>query len=162
MTDKEMCILEKHGGDKKGQRLDTVKGIIAAVVIVILFAPSATGAHLLERRIPDMELNTFRSSAPFVMSAILTLISRELPLIRRDEILATVLYTGDIFIAALFYFVAITILQAALAACVAYISMMISALFIFSLCCNEKITLRNVMFALISVLGVVMVYRLHA
>ena len=154
-----MSILEKHGGDKKGQRLDTVKGIIAAVVIVILFASSATAVQLLERRIPDMELNTFRSAAPFVMSAILTLIPRELPLIGRDEILATVLYTVDIFIAALFYFVAISMLPAAVAACVAYTSMMISALFIFSLCWNEKITTRNVMFALISVPGVVMVIQ---
>ena len=65
----------------------------------------------------------------------------------------------DIFIAVLFYFVAITILPAALAACISYTSMMISALFVFSLCWNEKITMRNIMFALISVLGVVMVIQ---
>ena len=79
MTEEKMYILENHGGDQTGQRLDTVKGIMEAVVIVILFASSTTAVQLLERRIPLMELNTFRSAAPFVMSAILTLISKEWP-----------------------------------------------------------------------------------
>ena len=159
MTEEKKYILENHGGDQRGQRLDTLKGIVAAVVIVILFASSTTAVQLLERRIPDMELNTFRSAAPFMMSTILTLISKEWPLVRHDEIFATAMYTVDIFIAALFYFVAFTILPAALAACISYTSMMISALFVFSLCWNEKITMRNIMFALISVLGVVMVIQ---
>ena len=72
---------------------------------------------------------------------------------------ATVLYTVDIFISALFFFVAISLLPAALISCISYTSSVVSALFVFSLCWNEKITMRNVVFALISVLGVVMVIQ---
>ena len=106
-----------------------------------------------------MELNTFRSAGPFLSCAILTVISKQCPLIGRDEILATVLYTVDIFISALFFFVAISLLPAALVSCVSYISSVVSALFVFSLCWNEKITMKNVMFALISVIGVVLVIQ---
>ena len=160
MTEEKTYLVENQkDGERTGQRVDTVKGIVAAFVIVILFACSATAVQLLERRIPDMELNTFRSAGPFLTCAILTVVSKQCPLIGRDEILATVLYTVDIFISALFFFVAISLLPAALVSCVSYTSSVVSALFVFSLCWNEKITLRNVMFALISVLGVVMVIQ---
>ena len=159
MAEEKTYLVEKQKDDERRGRLDTVKGMLAAVVIVILFACSATAVQLLERRIPDMELNTFRSAGPFLACTILTVIAKQCPLIGRDEILATVLYTVDIFISALFYFVAVFLLPAALVACVTYTSSVISSLFIFSLCWNEQITMRNVMFALISVLGVVMVIQ---
>ena len=159
MTEEKTYLVEKKKDGERTGRLDTVKGIIAAFVIVIIFACSATAVQLLERRIPDMELNTFRSAGPFLSGAILTVISKQCPLIGGDEILATVLYTVDIFISALFFFVAISLLPAALVSCVSYTSSVVSALFVFSLCWNENITMRNVMFAMISVLGVVMVIQ---
>ena len=149
---------EQEDPERKG-RLDAVKGVIPAVIIVILFATSATAVQLLERRIPDLELNTFRSAGPFLTCAIFTVISRNWPLVPREEILATVLYELDIFIGALSYFAGISLLPAALASCITYTSGVVSALFAFSLFGNEKITMRNVMFALISVLGVVMVVQ---
>ena len=160
MAEENMCLFKKEEqSEVTGERFNALKGIIAAVIIVLLWASSATAVQLLERRIPDMELNTFRSATPFLACGALTLMSKEWPLVQREEIVATVLYTLDIFIAALFYFVAITLLPAALVACVTYTSSVISALFIFSICWNEKFTMRNILFALISVLGVVMVIQ---
>ena len=160
MTEENECLVEKDEQDKvRGVSFDTIKGIIAAFVMVLLWATSAAAVQLLERRIPDVELNMFRCATPFLACATLILISKEWPLVQKDEIGATVLYTVDIFISALFYFVAISLLPAALVACITYTSSVVSALFIFSLCWNEKITMRNVMFALISVLGVVMVIQ---
>ena len=161
MAEENLGLVEKEvEGKVKGVLFDTLKGIIAAFGIVLLWATSATAVQLVERRIPDMELNTFRCATPFLACGTLTLISREWPLVQKEEIGATVLYTVDIFVSALFYFVAISLFPAALVACITYTSSVVSALFIFSLCWNEKITMRNVMFALISVLGVVMVIQL--
>ena len=160
MAAENVSLVEKdEQGKLRGVSFDTLKGIIAAFVMVLLWATSAAAVQLLERRIPDVELNTFRCATPFLACATLNLISREWPLIQREEIGATVLYIVDIFISALFYFVAISLLPAALVACITYTSSVVSALFLFSLCWNEQITMRNVMFALISVLGVVMVIQ---
>ena len=154
-------------GSEKEQLLDketksyfsTIKGIAAAFGIVILFASSATAVQLLERRIPDMELNSCRCAAALIGSGITFLISRDYPLIPRDEISATVVYTVNIFISALFYFVAVSLLPIALAACVTYTSGVVSALFIFSMCWHEKLILRNVLLSMVSVAGVVLVIQ---
>ena len=44
--------------------LTSVKGLVAAFTVVILHATSATCVQLLERRIPDLELNAFRCGIP--------------------------------------------------------------------------------------------------
>ena len=65
----------------KGECLVTVKGFFAALIIVLLWVSSATAVQLSERRIPDMELNTFRSAAPFWTCATLTLMSKKIPFV---------------------------------------------------------------------------------
>ena len=57
-------LLEKDNNAKS--YLESLKGIIAVFSVVILNTISASCVQLLGRRIPDFELNTFRSAVPLI------------------------------------------------------------------------------------------------
>ena len=70
-------LLGDEQSPNRGSIVDTLKGIIAAFTTVILHAIGATWVQLLQRRIPDLELNMFRSVAPFLMYSVYFLICRK-------------------------------------------------------------------------------------
>ena len=98
--------------EKRKRRLQSFKGVIATFAQVLLFTASATSVQLLERRIPDLELNTFRNAVPALLYALGILFTRKWPVIQRDKIMITFLYTVVTFMNGLFFFIAITLLPA--------------------------------------------------
>ena len=71
---------EEDNEDNKGRKrcLQSLKGVIATFAQVLLFTASATSVQLLERRIPDLELNTFRNAVPAVLYALGHFIHKEI------------------------------------------------------------------------------------
>ena len=57
-------FLQKNDTEKS--YFESFKGIIAVFSVVILYTASATCVQLLERRIPDLELNAFRCGIPLI------------------------------------------------------------------------------------------------
>ena len=84
-----------------------VKGISCALADAICNAASATCVQLLERRIPDLELNTFRNGIPLVLYSIVFLLMRSWPVIERRQIGVTFLYTVVAFLSASMFFIAV-------------------------------------------------------
>ena len=143
----------------RGSIVDTLKGIIAAFTTVILHAIGATCVQLLQRRIPDLELNMFRSVAPFLMYSLYFLIKCNWPIIESDKIGITSLYIVTSFTSILCYFVAVSLLPATLVSCVATVSCLVSGLMLFSCVREERITLKRISFAAICIFGVIMVIQ---
>ena len=146
-------LLGDDQSPNRGSIVDTLKGIIAAFTTVILHAVGATCVQLLQRRIPDLELNMFRSVAPFLMYSLYFLIKCNWPIIERDKIGITSLYIVTSFTSILFYFVAVSLLPAALVSCVATVSCLVSGLMLFSCVGEERITLKRISFAAICIFG---------
>ena len=70
---------EQDNEDNKGRKrcLQSFRGVTATFAQVLLFTASATSVQLLERRIPDLELNTFRNAVPAVLYAMGILFTRK-------------------------------------------------------------------------------------
>ena len=152
-------LLGDEQSPKRGSIVDTLKGIIAAFTTVIMHAIGATCVQLLQRRIPDLELNMFRSVAPFLMYSLYFLIKCNWPIIKRDKIGITSLYIVTSFTSILCYFVAVSLLPAALVSCVSTVSCLVSGLMLFSCVGEERITLKRILFAAICIFGVIMVIQ---
>ena len=136
-----------------------LKGIICALADAVCNAVSSTCVQLLERRIPDLELNTFRNAIPLVLYAIVFLLMRRWPVIERGKIGITLLYTVVTFVCATLFFIAVSLLPAATATTTFSTTFIVFGLFIFSLCWNEQITLSNVLYATLCVSGVTLVIQ---
>ena len=152
-------LLGDDQSPNRGSIVDTLKGIIAAFTTVILHAVGATCVQLLQRRIPDLELNMFRSVAPFLMYSLYFLIKYQWPIIERGKIGITSLYIMTSFTSILCYFIAVSLLPAALVSCVATVSCLVSGLMLFSCVGEERITLKRISFAAICLFGVIMVIQ---
>ena len=149
---------EEEEGDVESRKYFRLcSGIIAAFGSAILFTSSATSVQLLERRIPDFELNIFRFGVPLLFSLIYLIFSKQYPIIERGKIRTTIFYGFIVFIASFCYFVAVSLLPAALVASLQNASSIIVSLAFFSLWWDERITVSKTLFAVICIIGVVMV-----
>ena len=139
--------------------LESVKGIIAVLSAVILYTASATCVQLLERRIPDLELNTFRCGIPLIFYSIGLIMVERWPIIDRSEIGGTLLYSLVGSSSKMGGLVAVTFLPAAAVSCLYSTSTIIFGLLLFSLLLKEAVTVKKVLFAVMSVCGVILVVQ---
>ena len=147
-----------YKGDN-GNYMQTIKGIVSVFTAVILLTASAISVQLLERRIPDLELNAFRSSTPLLCYSIGILITRKWPVISRSEIKVTVVYTVQTFLSGLCAFVSVSLLPIAFVQCVIQTVNITTGLCLFSLFWNEKLEIKSVLFAAMCICGVVLVIQ---
>ena len=145
--------------EKRKRRLQSFKGVIATFAQVLLFVASATSVQLLERRIPDLELNTFRNAVPAVLYTLGILYTRKWPVIQRDKIVITFLYTFVTFMNGLFFFIAVTLLPAGIVSSVVNTSCILFSLVAFSLCSNERVTPKAVLLSILCVCGVILIIQ---
>ena len=68
----------------------TFKEIMAAFTFALLLATSGASVQLLERRIPDLELNGIRSFTPLVLSAIWMIFKRKFPAVPRKDLCSVI------------------------------------------------------------------------
>ena len=76
-------LLEDTLLEEKQGTVQKAKGIFTACVWVICMVISIVSVQLLERRIPDFELNAARCALPFLLSTMFMVARRKLPLIAR-------------------------------------------------------------------------------
>ena len=152
-------LLEKEKADKRSC-LKKALGIIAVFSMVILFSTSATCVQLLERRIPDLELNTFRLGIPLLFYTIGLIILRKWPMIERSEIGTALFFSFFTSGSGTAYLCRCDIPPAAAAVfCVSTTSTIVVGLFLFRLCWTEEITPKKVLFAAMAVCGVILVIQ---
>ena len=131
VSDAETGQLLQNEGSKRSY-LKTATGIIAVFTAVILFSVSDTCVQLVERRIPDLEMNTFRSGIPLMFCTSVMLILQRWPIIEVSKIVAILAYSLANFCSSLSQFVAVSFLPAAEAFCVCCTSAIVWGLFIFA------------------------------
>ena len=156
-------LLKKQGNETQTSfpHFDWIKakGVTAIFIVVLLITISATSVQLLERRIPDLELNTFRSGIPLVCYIIALAILKKWPRVERCEIGTILGYATVTSFLALGQFIAVTFLPAATVFCVAITGTIISGLVLFALCWDEGVRLSKVLFACLALTGVILVIQ---
>ena len=105
--DEKEALLQEEGGTSF---LQALKGTVLSFTAVFFFTTFATCVQLLERRIPDFELNAFRFGIPLLFYVIKLLIRSEVPKIDRDKWAVTIGYTIAAFVSSFTYFVSVSLL----------------------------------------------------
>ena len=149
----------KSEGKREKGYLRTLKGISGTFVSVIMAVTSASTVQLLERRIPDLELNTYRFALPLVVCSAALLVKRLNPCMERIEMTQTLLYSTAVFMASFFYYVSVTLLPAATASCIMLTANLLGCLVLFSLVHKETMSQWTALSVALCITGLVMVLQ---
>ena len=139
--------------------LDKLKGFIAGLFFLISVTVSATCCQLLERRIPDFELNAIRLVISWTLMVALLMVSRKLPRVEKFNMAIICLYSVTSVSISLGFFIAVTMSALSSVQCIMITSGITSGLFIFRLTLNEKITVKKLFCALLCITGVILVVQ---
>ena len=145
-------------GDKQGV-VQKGKGVLAAFLRLVALVVSSASVQLLERRIPDFELNTVRCAVPFLLSAIGMVTRRQLPVISREEIGSTTLYSLLSSTTSITMYVAVTLLPVSTMQSLRETCNIISGIILFYIFLNEKPTCSVFISASMCICGVILVIQ---
>ena len=148
---------EENQGNSTISYFQKFKGILAIFGTVIVMFSSTTAVQLLERKIPDFELNTLRSITFYFATALGFIIMRKLPVVPKSEILSTLCLGILCFVETTLIYVSVTFISLASAESIRMTSGIASGIIVFSLFWEEKITVKRVIFAFLCIFGVILV-----
>ena len=152
-----------RGGEEKNNTdrplLQTLLGLGASFIWLLLIASAAVSVALLEKRIPDFELNTFRCTGPFIIQLVVILFMRKIPVIPKEELIGASFYILSLLLGSLFYYISFTLLPPALIESFDTAANLTSGLILFYLLNGEKITVTNVLCSVLCMVGAVLVLQ---
>ncbi len=138
---------------------DSLKGILAGILSTISHIMGATSVQLLERRVPDLELQVFRSVAIVLFSILWIVYHLQSPKVPKRDLPATVLYALIISVESTAIYTSFALAPASAAQCSMTTVILLCGLIVFGLCGTEKIGPAKVLFVLLCVAGVVFVIQ---
>ena len=155
-----MC--DNDNKENKGTKLEkytgTIKGLLSVFTVSCLLVLSSTFVQLLDRRIPDFELNALRSMAGLVLTLLTAFYTRELPVVPISEILSTLCFGLFSFTGVSFY-VAITFIPLSTAESILLTSAIVFSSVLFAIFGQELITLANLTSAIVCITGVLLIVQ---
>ena len=153
-------LTENNEYNRKDVNLfQTFKGIMAALAYALLVATSGVSVQLLERRIPDLELNGIRSFTPFVFSAIWIIFKRKFPVVPRKDLCSVTVYGCLICGNTICRYTAITFLPIATVQCITITGNVLLGMVLFALCLKEHVSISTAMACILTVTGVFLVVQ---
>ena len=144
---------EKHSS----QCLAKVKGFVGVMASILSAVVSYTSVQLLERAIPDFELNSIRFGLASICILPILLIKRIPVLIPRDQIQGTIGYGIFVFGEIGTTYVAVTYIPVSHLDAIKLTAAVSSGLILFSVLWEEKLTVSKISFALLGVCGLICV-----
>ena len=143
--------------ENKTNLWNTTKGIVAMLLTVVCITTSGTTVQLLQRTVPDFELNAFRSAAGLCLYALVFLFKLEWPGIPRSEIVAVSVSTMLGSVTPLLFYISVTFLPLTSSVTLEVTSGMVTGIPLFAIFLEEKITVKRLLFASLCVFGVILV-----
>ena len=150
---------EETSETKEASLSQRIRGVIAEFGIVLFTVMSTSSIQLLRREIPDLELNAFRFTSALVFACVAILITRRWPIIQRSEIVSTCCLGLISFTNSITLFIAVTLIPLSTAQSINMTSGITSGIILLAIFTDERITLKNIAFALLCICGVVMVIQ---
>ncbi len=133
--------------------LESFKGILAAFMQMVSYVVSLTSVQLLDRRIPDMELQACRCSAVLIACIVWMLVKQKLPTVPVHDIPAMLLYRFLVTFGATVSYVGFTLVPPSAGQCLSNTSNLLSGLLIFWVCGQEKCGLKKVLCVTLCIVG---------
>ena len=113
--------------------------------------------QLLERAVPDFELNAFRTATSLSVHVLVLLYKKEWPRVPRSE---TVAVSATCFLSAvipLMYYISVTFLPLTSAETLKVTTCTASGVPLFAIFIQEKITVKRLLFAVLCICGIFLV-----
>ena len=139
--------------------LQTFTGIASALLWVSTTVTSAVCVQLLERHIPDFELNMFRHAVPLICSLVIITIRAERPAVSRSEIPGFLAYAILGIVCSLTMYTAMSFMPVSTVQCVLLTAELFSGFILFSVFGAEKARLTTLLCLLICVTGIAMIIQ---
>ena len=156
MEEMELLLDTDH---QKTDWIDTLKGFTGMMVSVTTCVVSFASGQLLERAIPDNELNAMRNAAA-ALCYLLYLVIRRIPLqVPKDELWVIASYGLFVFLESMSVYIAVTFIPVAHVDALKMTSSLLLGLVLFAMCLGEKLTVFRVVFALLCIFGIVCVIQ---
>ena len=157
------ALLEEDKGNElkenSASALQKIKGLFAACLWIFFMIMSTVSVQLLEKRIPDFELNTFRCTLPLLMSSFGILLTRKWPVIDKKEIISTSLYSLLGFLCTMTVYISATLLPVASVQSLSQTANITTGIILFFVFLDEKPTILIVISALMCISGVMLVIQ---
>ena len=161
MENSEMDSLFGTSKDEKERNsYETFKGILAAFAWVPLLVTSAASVQLLERQIPDFELNALRFGTAGILFAIgVIVLTRQCPVIPISEITSVMGFVTFTMGSTVSIYSAVNYIPVASVHSIYLTSSIVSGVILYAVFLKEKVTLKIVLFATLCCFGVVLVIQ---
>ncbi len=134
--------------------LDSLKGIIAALMQVVSYVASITSVQLLERRIPDFELQAIRCMGVVISCMIWVLIRQRFPVVPLSDVAAVLFHGFFASLGSLTTCVGFALIPAASGQCSNNTSSLLSGVLIFWFCGQERFSLSKLFCVVLCIVGV--------
>ncbi len=160
--DKGSKDLEAAGSEAMTQhrcRVQRLKGVLAALMYVASIITGVTNIQLLQRRIPDLELQAFRCAGVVIACLVWMLVKQELPTLPLPNVTPMLLYALLVTLGVTLYFIGFALIPLAEAQCTDSTSRLLSGLCIFRLCGQESFSLKKTFCVLLCFVGVILVVQ---
>ena len=133
--------------------LQKCKGIVAASTDVLMMVISVTCVQLLERKVPDFELNTIRQATGVLFFFIVSIVTGKGYVIHKCEIFGTMCLGFLSFGTSICIFIAVTYIPLSNERALEMTSTIISGIILFSIFWKEVVTFKNIFFAFLCICG---------
>ena len=154
-----MTLLEEDD-ESKSRYLEKLKGIFFCICVGSIVVTPATCVQLLERNIPDFELNTCRFATSGILFTLgITCTTRQWPIIPKSEIISTFSLDFIVFLGTVTHYLAVTFIPLATAQSIFLISGIISGLILFAIFLEDKITILKLTLTVSCMCGVILVIQ---
>ena len=153
-------LTENNECNKKDMNFfQTFKGIMTALTFVLLLATSGASVQLLERRIPDLELNGIRSFTPLVLSAIWMIFKRKFPVVPRKDLCSVIVYGCFVCGNTICSYTAMALLPITSVECIIITGKVLLGMVLFAVCNMEHVSISTAMVCILTVTGVFLVVQ---
>ena len=160
-NEKDLISTEERESLLEGKRnfKDKLKGTVVAFLVVLKYTASGVSVQLLERRIPDLELNTIRNGGACILYMAVLLLRRRYPFVRRRIFKGLFVYTVVTTICSALIFISMAMIPISVAQSLQQASQIISGILLFALILKERITIRILLSSVLCVAGIMLVIQ---
>ena len=135
------------------------KGLVAAFTDVLMMVVSVTCVQLLERKVPDFELNAIRQATGVLFFFIVSVFTGKGYIINKSEICGTLCLGFLSFGTSICIFIAVTFIPLSSERAIEMTSTMISGIILFAIFWKEVVSFKNILFAFLCICGVLLVIQ---
>ena len=153
-NDEKKSLLEEKRNYK-----DKIKGTVLGFLVVLVSATSGVSVQLLERRIPDLELNTMRNGGACILYLVILSFRGRCPYVPRSIWKGLLLYALVTSVCSATIYFSMAMLPVSTVESLQQTAQITSGIFLFALILKEKLTIRIFVSSLLCIAGIFMVIQ---